>query len=488
MSRGTGRRPWQSAALATVTLCLTTAAAAQPRGASVRVEAAAGTMLASYQRTSLDFGLLMAGGVRLGYAPVQPLVVQLGYVAWYGPSDSGDGSQHTFEAGVRVEVPIAGRLRPWIDGNVGYARTGALGRLAVSAALGAEIDLARWLSVGPYVRYGQTVATSADHPSDARMLVGGLSLTARVPRRAVAVATHAPVVGDSDGDGVYDDDDVCPHAHAGETPDSRRPGCPGVDSDGDGVPDHEDVCSDVAAGPHPEMVRPGCPAPDSDEDGILDRDDACRTTPVGAHPDPYRLGCPDGDDDGDGMLNAIDRCPLRHQGLNPDPVNPGCPRPDRDQDSVPDASDRCINTAGGPSRSPERNGCPGLVRIEGNELHTSSVLEFAPGTERLLPRSVPVLAAVADVLRASPWIRKVSIDVRPGGASAQTQDGGLALRRATSVRAWLVGHGVERTRLEAHGVDAPAPAAVAAPGGEGSVRFRIVERAGDPPPGGLHGQ
>ena len=46
----------------------------------------------------------------------------------------------------------------------------------------------------------------------------------------------------------------------------------------------------------------------------------------------------------------------------------------------------------------------------------------------------------------------------------------------------------ERTRLEAQGVEAPAPAAVAAPGGEGNVRFRIVERAGDPPPGGLHGQ
>lgn len=50
---------------------------------------------------------------------------------------------------------------------------------------------------------------------------------------------------DSDGDGVYDDQDQCPNTPLGVSVDSV--GCP-LDSDGDGVPDHKDQCANTPAG------------------------------------------------------------------------------------------------------------------------------------------------------------------------------------------------------------------------------------------------
>lgn len=50
---------------------------------------------------------------------------------------------------------------------------------------------------------------------------------------------------DSDGDGVYDDQDRCPNTPLGVSVDSV--GCP-LDSDGDGVYDHQDQCPNTPAG------------------------------------------------------------------------------------------------------------------------------------------------------------------------------------------------------------------------------------------------
>ncbi|MFO7877682.1 MAG: OmpA family protein [Desulfovermiculus sp.] len=61
---------------------------------------------------------------------------------------------------------------------------------------------------------------------------------------------------DSDGDGVYDENDKCPDTPAGVEVDED--GCP-VDSDGDGVPDYLDKCPDTEAGV--EVDDEGCPYP-----------------------------------------------------------------------------------------------------------------------------------------------------------------------------------------------------------------------------------
>ena len=112
---------------------------------------------------------------------------------------------------------------------------------------------------------------------------------------------------DSDGDGVSDNEDLCPNVKGLK----EYKGCP--DTDGDGVFDDLDEC--------PKVVGPkdnkGCPWPDSDNDGLSDNKDDC---PKIAGPVENR-GCPYGDTDGDGVNDNADECPK-----TPGPItNKGCP-------------------------------------------------------------------------------------------------------------------------------------------------------------------
>jgi OOP family OmpA-OmpF porin len=89
---------------------------------------------------------------------------------------------------------------------------------------------------------------------------------------------------DSDGDGVWDDDDRCPDTPKGVIVDSH--GCP-KDSDGDGVFDGIDQCPDTPKGVPVDAV--GCPK-DTDGDGVTDDKDKCPGTPKGVEVDEN--GCP----------------------------------------------------------------------------------------------------------------------------------------------------------------------------------------------------
>jgi OOP family OmpA-OmpF porin len=113
-------------------------------------------------------------------------------------------------------------------------------------------------------------------------------------------AAAPPPPADSDGDGVYDDQDQCPGTPAGAPVDSV--GCP-LDSDGDGVYDYQDQCPGTPAGAPVDSV--GCPL-DSDGDGVYDYLDQCPDTPAGAPVDS--VGCPL-DTDGDGVYDYQDECP-----------------------------------------------------------------------------------------------------------------------------------------------------------------------------------
>jgi OmpA-OmpF porin, OOP family len=90
---------------------------------------------------------------------------------------------------------------------------------------------------------------------------------------------------DSDGDGVYDEDDDCPGTPRGARVDAR--GCP-MDSDGDGVYDGLDQCPDTPRGA--VVDANGCPL-DSDGDGVYDGLDKCPGTPPNTKVDAD--GCPE---------------------------------------------------------------------------------------------------------------------------------------------------------------------------------------------------
>jgi hypothetical protein len=180
-----------------------------------------------------------------------------------------------------------------------------------------------------------------------------------------SVNVESLALADGDGDGVADEEDLCPEEAGPEAAD----GCP--DRDRDGIRDAVDACPD-------EVGRPGgngCPAPsegDGDGDGLLDGADACPDEPG----PPRVAGCPDSD--GDGVADAGDACPTEpglpdHEGctvpgdMDGDGVADGddaCPEepglveldgcPDFDRDAIPDGRDSCPDQWG----LPEHDGCP----------------------------------------------------------------------------------------------------------------------------------
>jgi OmpA-OmpF porin, OOP family len=104
--------------------------------------------------------------------------------------------------------------------------------------------------------------------------------------------TTAPILRDSDGDGVIDSVDQCPGTPRGMVVDGR--GCPlPPDSDGDGVTDDRDACPNTPPGTIVDSK--GCPLPkpeppkDTDGDGVTDDKDVCPNTPRGVRVDA--TGC-----------------------------------------------------------------------------------------------------------------------------------------------------------------------------------------------------
>ncbi len=283
--------------------------------------------------------------------------------------------------------------------------------------------------------------------------------------RALLGVSYAPIVrpvtpmgpGDTDSDGVMDPDDLCVDVPQGNTPDPTRRGCPMGDRDHDGVMDADDQCVDVPQGDHPDAARRGCPLNDTDHDGVYDNADQCVDVPQGDHPDPAKAGCPDGDADNDGVLNGGDACRDVPAGTHPDSARPGCPLPDRDNDTVVDPQDHCPDQPGAPTSNPETNGCPGLVRVQNGMLQIMAPVFFATNRDVILPRSFPVLTAVSEALRASPEIRRISVEGHTDDVGDDTRNMNLSERRAQSVVRWLTEHQIVAGRMEAHGFGETRP-------------------------------
>jgi outer membrane protein OmpA-like peptidoglycan-associated protein len=398
---------------------------------ALRGEAGAGTMFPQHQREMLGYDSVNFQGTgRLAFSLFDPLALQVSAGNWWFLTDGQreTGRLTTYTGGLRLEPRIGRVGRLFLDANAGVGFTGGLTRVAFDMGVGFEFALARFLHVGPVLRYGHVFQDPNDQfPKDAVFWSGGLSVTLRVP------ATEAP------------------------RPVEPTSSSPPTDSDGDGVFDGDDLCIHVPAGPHPDPARPGCPLNDADNDGVFDNEDQCPTTPRGPHPDPDRPGCPDSDDDNDGVLNHADQCRTVHHGAHPDRARPGCPLPDRDRDSVPDAMDHCPDEPGAPHPDPIRNGCPGLVRVEGSQIRILQQLFFATNRDRILPRSYPLLQAVAHALEASPMIVRVAIEGHTDDVGDDARNLDLSQRRANSVMQWLISHGIDASRLEAHGYGETRP-------------------------------
>ncbi len=232
---------------------------------------------------------------------------------------------------------------------------------------------------------------------------------------------------DSDGDGIYDQDDACPEEAGLEA----FNGCP--DSDNDGIQDSKDDCPNTAG----LAEFNGCP--DSDGDGVMDKDDNCPNV-AGLK---SLMGCPDAD--GDGVADADDNCPNEAGPA----ANNGCPWPDTDGDGVLDKDDKCPNEAG----TVANNGCPEVkptkeVMKQLNE-YARTIL-FDTGKASIQNESEEVLSAMTAIFKEYPQAT-FSINGHTDSVGAKSTNQLLSERRANAVRDYLIANGIDSARLTAKG-------------------------------------
>jgi outer membrane protein OmpA-like peptidoglycan-associated protein len=214
-----------------------------------------------------------------------------------------------------------------------------------------------------------------------------------------------------------------------------------TDRDGDGVLDADDKCPDVAG----TAALQGCP--DRDGDGIADADDKC---PDQAGVAKYQ-GCPIPDTDGDGINDEEDKCPTvkgfaRYQG---------CPIPDTDGDGVNDEEDKCPSRSGPASNS----GCPVIAKevIEKVNFAAKNVF-FATGSYKLLPKSFKSLDAVVDLMKSDASLM-IDIDGHTDSQGSDESNQVLSDNRAGAVKNYLVGKGIDASRLKSSGYGETKPVA-----------------------------
>lgn len=216
--------------------------------------------------------------------------------------------------------------------------------------------------------------------------------------------------------------------------------CGGEDTDGDGVIDANDQCPGTPPGEPVDAV--GCEF-DDDGDGVVNSKDRCPDTPAGTRVDMN--GC-ELDDDNDGVPNSKDQCPGTPRGATVD-AN-GCS--DMDGDGVYGYRDQCPNTA--PGVAVDNTGCDleSEYRLQGVTFEFDSA-RLTAQAERRLDEDVQILLRHPEL--------EVEIAGHTDSVGPADYNEGLSLRRAQSVRDYLVGKGANADRLTIKGYGESDPVA-----------------------------
>jgi outer membrane protein OmpA-like peptidoglycan-associated protein len=190
--------------------------------------------------------------------------------------------------------------------------------------------------------------------------------------------------------------------------------------------------------------------PDQDGDGIPDKDDSCPDKPEDKDGHDDLDGCPEDepiiDTDGDGVPDKEDGCPDKP---GPGPLD-GCP--DRDGDQIPDMVDKCPDVFG----TPELEGCPPPeeeepVVLESERIRIKNQILFEFGSNKIDPRSFPLLDEVAKVLADNPTVGPVLIEGHTDNVGPRAFNIDLSRRRAKAVEDYLITKGIAKQRLRSDG-------------------------------------
>ena len=219
-----------------------------------------------------------------------------------------------------------------------------------------------------------------------------------------------------------------------------------IDTDGDGVLDIWDACPGTKPGV--TVTSRGCELQnidrDGDEDHIFDSKDECPNTPIGVAVD--RFGCAL-DSDMDGVPTGQDRCPASRAGAE---VNIyGC-EVDEDNDGVPDHRDSCLDTRAGVRVDVKGCEIKDIISLPG--------VNFETGHDILLLGTEYLLQEAADTLNKHPDLL-IEVAGHSDDVGNANQNIGLSMRRARTVRDFLIRYGVEEDRLSFKGYGETQPIA-----------------------------
>jgi len=307
--------------------------------------------------------------------------------------------------------------------------------------------------------------------------------------RGVLGFIFEPSIGDRDHDGLKDDIDQCPDDPEDHDGFQDEDGCPDPDNDRDGILDIDDACPLVPEDHDGDEDEDGCPEGaigDRDGDGIADDVDKCPDEPEDRDGFQDEDGCPDPDNDRDGILDVDDACPNDPEDRDGFQDEDGCPDPDNDRDRILDVQDQCPNEPETYNGFKDEDGCPdkGSVIIENNAIIILEKIYFETDSAEILPRSFPIVDAVAATIQGNPELLKVEIQGHADERATDAYNLRLTAARAASVRAALVKRGVDGKRLRSAGYGERCPVD---PGHEESaweknrrVEFKIIRTDAGP--------
>jgi outer membrane protein OmpA-like peptidoglycan-associated protein len=297
------------------------------------------------------------------------------------------------------------------------------------------------------------------------VLAGGVGIHESINSadvRAVLGFIFEPSIGDRDGDGYKDDVDECPDEPEDFDNFEDEEGCPDPDNDRDGILDVDDECPLVPEDHDGDADDDGCPEGnigDRDGDGILDNVDECPDDPEDRDGFQDEEGCPDPDNDNDGILDVDDLCPNDPEDRDGFEDEDGCPDPDNDKDRILDVDDACPNDPETYNGFEDEDGCPdrGNVIIEENEIIILEKIYFATDSAEILPRSFPIVDAVAATLVGNPQITLVEVQGHADERGSDEYNIRLTADRAASVVQALGQRGVDMNRMRSAGYGERCP-------------------------------
>jgi len=180
---------------------------------------------------------------------------------------------------------------------------------------------------------------------------------------------------------------------------------------------------------------------DLDGDAIPDSEDWCALTPANTRVGPN--GCADWE---------IPVTCERDAPVPPAPAPASAPAAgppkDSDGDGVTDAADQCADTPSG--LAVDARGCVEIEKV------VLSGVNFAMGSATLVPGASGTLRTVAQAMKASPAVA-VEVGGHTDSIGPADKNQRLSERRASAVKQFLVGEGVDAARITVKGYGETQP-------------------------------